>query len=77
MTIRPGLTGRRHHPADEHVIELTDTSLPVQTQLDRRLDHSRDRLAVRCDQHSDPSIAAAIQPQPQHLTNLEHGDLPE
>lgn len=36
-------------------------------KLDRRLDHPRDRLAVRCER-SDLSIAAAIKPQPQHLT---------
>jgi hypothetical protein len=77
MTIGSDLTERGHHLTDEHVVELGDIPIAVQTQPGRCLDHSRDRLAVRCDERSDPSIAAAIQPQPQHLTDFEHRNLPE
>ena len=77
MTVRANLTNRGHHRADELVAELNVTTSAVQPQPDRRLDHSRDRLAISRHELSDPSIGPAIEPQPQHLTDFEHGDLPE
>jgi len=36
-----------------------------------------DRLAVGLHQLGDPSVAMALQPQPEDLAHLNHGNLPE
>ena len=76
MTIRLRRPHRADHPPHELIAQLTVAAITNQTQTDRSLNHPRDRLTIRPDQPRDRSIPTTIEPQPQHLTHLEHGDLP-
>ena len=68
---------RLDHQTDEPVGQLHVAAIADQTQPDRGIHVTADRLAVEADQPLRRSDALAGQPQPQHLSNLEHTDLPE
>jgi hypothetical protein len=68
---------RLDHQTDEPVGELLVAALADQTETDSGIHVAADGLAVEADQPFRRSDALAGQPQPQHLSNLEHSDLPE
>jgi hypothetical protein len=57
---------------------FTDPTQPTrEARLDRDLDISTHGLAVDPEQPLDLAVAAAHLPEPQHLSYLRHGHLPE
>jgi hypothetical protein len=65
-----------HHP-DERVAQQLVPAVAHQPQPDRGIHVATNGLAVEPDQPLRRPDALAGQPQPQHLSNLEHSDLPE
>src|SRR4029450_10364245 len=59
------------------VSELLDTTIEVDPRRHRRLHVTVHRLAVHPHQPGDRAITLPAQPQPRHLFDLEHRDLPE
>ena len=68
---------RLDNQADEHIGQLLVAAVADQPQRHRRIHIAAHRLAVEADQPLRRPDALAGQPQPQHLSNLEHSDLPE
>ncbi|HET6948823.1 MAG TPA: hypothetical protein VFI47_00505 [Acidimicrobiales bacterium] len=68
---------RLDYQADEHVGQLPVTAISNQAKPDRGIHVATHGLAVEADQPLGRSDALAGQPQPQHLSNLKHSDLPE
>ena len=68
---------RLDHQPDEHVGQLLVAAVADQTEPDRGIHVAAHGLAVEADQPLRRPDALAGQPQPQHLSNLEHSDLPE
>ena len=66
-----------HHQAHEDVVELVLAAVALQAGVHRRLDVAADGLAVHPGQPLDRAQSLAPQPEPEHLSHLEHPHLPE
>jgi hypothetical protein len=77
VTVEAMRSHRLDHHADEHVAQLIVAAIADQAEPDRSVHVAAHRLAVEPDQPFRRPDALAGQPQPQHLSNLEHSDLPE
>ena len=66
-----------HHQAHEDVVELVLSAVALQAGVHRRLDVAPDGLAVDPRQPLDRPQSLAPQPEPEHLSHLEHPHLPE
>ena len=66
-----------HDDADERVGELRVAAIAPQPRGHRGVDVTADRLAIHAHQPLRCPDALTGQPQPKHLSNLEHSDLPE
>lgn len=77
MPIQPVRTHPLHHLAEQLIRQLTLTPAAVHTQLNRRGQIPAHRLTVHPRQPLRSPDALPTQPQPQHLTNLKHRNLPK
>lgn len=74
--VRPVRAHPLEHPADELIGQLAFAAVTSQAQLDRGVDVPADRLAVHSRRLGDRPLTLTPQPQPQHLSNLDHTNLP-
>ena len=65
------------HPAQQPIAKLALTPGPVQAAGPRRLHIPPDRLTIHPRQPRYRTQPLTPQPQPQHLFDLVHPDLPE
>jgi hypothetical protein len=72
--MRPDLLDDQSH---EDVAELVFTGCAIEPCLDRRRHVTADGLAVDPRQPFHRAQSLAPQPQPEHLSHLEHTHLPE
>jgi hypothetical protein len=77
VTVNAVGTHRLHHRTDELVSQLLLAASADQTPLDGRCHIATHGLAVESRQPLRRPDALATQPQPQHLSHLEHTHLPE
>jgi hypothetical protein len=77
MTVGAMRTHRLHHQTEEHVAQLLVPVIADQAKADSGIHVAAHGLAIHTGQPLCHSDALAGQPQPQHLSNLEHSDLPE
>lgn len=77
VTVDPMRPDPFHHLGDEQVGQLLLAALAVQSQLDRRLHITADRLAIHPHQPLYRPEPRTSEPHPQHFANLEHAYLPE
>lgn len=74
---RPVRTDRLDHHPDQLVGQLRLAAVARQPRGLRRLDIAADGLAVTADDVGDgPKPLVGLQPQPQNLSDLDHGHLP-
>jgi len=77
VATRTGGADHLAHRADQRVAELALTPVAYNTASLGSRHVAVHRLAVHPGQPGDRPEPLAPQPQPQHLTDLEHGHLPE
>jgi hypothetical protein len=77
VTIRAGRAHRCDDCCDELVVQRIDTGVPAQALRHGSLDIPPGGLAVYPRSLGHRSQAGSLQPAPQHLTHLDHVDLPE
>lgn len=77
MTVRASRAHRGDHGSDQLVRQRLGAILPGQARLDRRVDIPPGGLAVHPRAPGHRPQASPLQPPPQHLTHLDHADLPE
>src|SRR5690606_37532887 len=70
-------THRLHHSADELIRQLLLAAVTHQPEPFGRSHVAADCLAIQLRQPLHRTQTLAAQPQAQHLTNLEHTNLPE
>lgn len=75
--VRPMRPDGLHHRPQELIGQLAVAAIADQAQPLRRRHVAADRLAIDPGQPLDRPQPLARQPQAQHLSNLEHGNLPE
>jgi hypothetical protein len=77
MTVWASRAHRGDHRSDQLVTQRLDPGLPRQPRSYRSLDIPPGGLAVHPRALGHRPQAGSLQPSPQHLTHLDHTDLPE